>query len=589
MTAPSRTLPSQTLPSLPPLSARERRLGRWFWLVALLLLGAGLGLRDPWPADEPRFALIAQQMLDSGQWLFPHRGLELYSDKPPLFLWLQAAAIGVTGLRVGFLVPSLLAALLTLWCVYDLGRRLWTPAVGRHAAWLTLLAFQFAFQAKKAQIDPLLVAWVTLANYGLLRHLLLGPDRRWWVLGWAAAGLGVITKGVGVLALLMLLPAAWAAWRGWHGRGHRALANARVGGWLHGILAFVGVIAAWLLPMLWVVWAGGDPVHRAYADDILFHQTAGRYAGRWAHPQPWWYFAPVLLLAWLPTTLALPWALPAWRRRLRRGDARYLLPLAWVVLVVAFFSFASGKRDMYILPALPMLALAIAPLLPGLLRRRDVNRVLGVFLWLLAALFAALGSGLLAGAPALVGRVTALTTLGDARTVLAWLLLAVAAWTLVSLLALPRARAAALASAITGVWVLWGLGMAPLLNDASSARGVMQRTLARLPADGQLGLVAWKEQNLLMARALGAGARTQEFGFLAPFHVQMARAIAWQRHDPARRWLLVQAPAVPACVRREQVQVIGISNRREWWLLPARAMPPGCEAVAAADAAAPGD
>ena len=63
-----------------------------FWMLALLVLGAGLGLRDPWPADEPRFALVARHMVESGDWLFPHRGNELYPDKPPLFMWLQALA-----------------------------------------------------------------------------------------------------------------------------------------------------------------------------------------------------------------------------------------------------------------------------------------------------------------------------------------------------------------------------------------------------------------------------------------------------------------------------------------------------------------
>src|SRR3546814_4378653 len=53
-----------------------------FWILALLVLGAGLGLRDPWPADEPRFALVAKHMVESGDWLFPHRGSELYADKP---------------------------------------------------------------------------------------------------------------------------------------------------------------------------------------------------------------------------------------------------------------------------------------------------------------------------------------------------------------------------------------------------------------------------------------------------------------------------------------------------------------------------
>ena len=32
------------------------------FLLTAMLIGAGFGLRDPWPADEPRFALIAQDM-----------------------------------------------------------------------------------------------------------------------------------------------------------------------------------------------------------------------------------------------------------------------------------------------------------------------------------------------------------------------------------------------------------------------------------------------------------------------------------------------------------------------------------------------
>jgi len=120
----------------------NHRASREFWLLALmalLVLGAGLGMRDPWPSDEPRFALVAKQMVDSGDWLFPHRGTELYSDKPPMLMWSQAALYSLIGdWRVAFLLPSLLAALGTLACVYDLGRRLWTRRVGLYAAWALL-------------------------------------------------------------------------------------------------------------------------------------------------------------------------------------------------------------------------------------------------------------------------------------------------------------------------------------------------------------------------------------------------------------------------------------------------------------------
>jgi len=57
-------------------SSADRRHFLWLMLVALVVLGAGIGLRDPWPSDEPRFTLVAKQMVASGDWLFPHRGTE---------------------------------------------------------------------------------------------------------------------------------------------------------------------------------------------------------------------------------------------------------------------------------------------------------------------------------------------------------------------------------------------------------------------------------------------------------------------------------------------------------------------------------
>jgi 4-amino-4-deoxy-L-arabinose transferase-like glycosyltransferase len=113
-------------------------------LLALLLFSAGLGLRDPWPADEPRYALVAKQMVESGDWLFPHWGKELYPDKPPLFMWVIAACLWLTGsLRVAFLLPSLLAGLLSVWLVYDLGARFWSNRIGFYAGLVLITIFQF--------------------------------------------------------------------------------------------------------------------------------------------------------------------------------------------------------------------------------------------------------------------------------------------------------------------------------------------------------------------------------------------------------------------------------------------------------------
>jgi 4-amino-4-deoxy-L-arabinose transferase-like glycosyltransferase len=546
-----------------------------FWILALLVLGAGLGLRDPWPADEPRFALVARHMVESGQWLFPQRGHELYSDKPPLFMWLQGLSyLVVRNWRVAFLLPSLLAALATLWCVVDLGRRLWTRRVGLYAGYALLFALQFTYQARKAQIDPLVTLWITLGNYAFLRFLLADRDGArpgwgWWTLGWFAAGLGTITKGVGVIALLMVLPGLFAALRGWRG------ARAPLRDWraLLGPLAFVAAAALWLLPMVQAALGSGDPAYRAYMDDILFRQTAKRYAQSWAHPQPPWYFLQVMATMWLPALLALPWALPAWRRRLRRRDARYLLPLAWWALVVVFFSIPSGKRDVYVMPALPMACLALAPLLPGIVRRIAAQRLALAFAVLLTLVPLLAGAAMLLGTPGFERTLVVERGLGQATTDAgAWLLLAMGGWGLACLSwgwrgSGRRARAVpALLALLTGTWVLYGLVAYPLINDSSSSAALMREAGQRIGKDAELGLVGWREQNLLMADR-----QAETFGFSIEPREQLRRGIAWQRLAPDRRWLLVQDTALLPCVGRAQATPLGGANRRNWWLLPAAA------------------
>lgn len=540
--------------------SRERWL---FWLVAALVLGAGLGLRDPWPADEPRFALAARQMLESGQWLFPMRGDEPYSDKPPVFMWLQALAMALTGsLRIGFLLPSLLAALGTLWLVRDLGARLFSRQAGAYAGWALLFAVQFTFQARRAQIDPTLVFFVTLSVYGLLRHVLHGPDWRMWTLGWAAAGLGVITKGVGVIALLVLLPAGVAIWRGWTGAGGMHWRDARA--WL-GPVALLAVVLAWLLPMLLAVRGSGDPALQAYADDILLRQTAGRYADPWHHHQPAWYFLEVIATQWLPTSLALIWAWRPWRDALRARDARVLVLLGGAGLMVLFFSLSAGKREVYILPALPLLCLALGPWLAAILARPVARRAAFALAALLAGLFAVAGAGMLLGEPGFERRLVESRGLEGGADALAAVLLAIGCAGIAMLLAFGM-RIGALLGALAALWILWGLAGAPMLNDASSARALMLRVADRLAPQDALALVAWKEQLLLMS---DRPART--FGFKRAPGEQLADALAWQRVEPARRWILIEADAMPPCVERRRAVDAGRSNRRGWWLLPAAA------------------
>ncbi len=532
-----------------PLSPTDRREAWWFFAIALLVIGAGFGLRDPWPADEPRFVLVAQQMVESGDWWFPRRGHELYPDKPPLFMWLLGLAyLAVGSVRWSFLLPSLLASMGTLWLTYDLARRLWTPRAGLWAAAAVLAAPAFVYQAKRAQIRL--------------------PPRP-------------VHDHVGFLPRLALLRFALLRWKG--GSGIAPLGGGNGGRWGAGVAMFFAAILAWFLPMVLMALYDGDPSHRAYLDNLLFKQTITRYADAWHHHEPAWYFLEVIALFWAPFSIAMLWLALPWRAAWLSRDARVWLPLAWALLVILFFSGSTGKRDMYILPALPGFALAAAPYLEAIARRKSFRVALLAWTGVLGAVLLAGGLAALLAEPRFAVRLVAERGLGVEAVWLWGMLVAVGGLGLAAVAA-ARMRHALVAPAalLVTLWLGWGLVVHPLLDEENSARGIVQRAQAALPPGGELGLLAWKEQHLLQA-----GLATAEFGFCpddsddACHARQTAKAVAWVRAAPDTRRLLARDLPGYGCIDFDAPGnvVLGTANRRHFELVGASALQ-RCEAAA---------
>jgi 4-amino-4-deoxy-L-arabinose transferase-like glycosyltransferase len=556
---------------VPPLNTRDLL---WLLLALALIVATGLGIRDPWPADEPRFASLARDMVQSGEWLFPRVGGDLYQDKPPLFFWMLAVCYTLFGaFRGWFLLPALLAAAGVLFLIYDFGRRTVGREAGLAAAVAVCCSLQFVLAFRGAQIDPVLCLLTTFSLYAFLRHLLLGDGWRWYALGGFAAGLGVFTKGVGFLPLLVLVPFFTLRGLGWKGLHD---VDAGRGGWRWWLApaAMLAAIALWFVPMLLAVESNGSPEYLAYRDEILFKQTVGRYAAAWHHVKGWSYFlVEVIPPLWLPWSLLLFWLVPRFKAAFHERDARVWLPLSWVLLVVLFFSMSPGKRGVYILPALPALAIAALPVLPGVLARRGV---------LIAGWVLALGfwvAGLVTLILVELDLLEFATNAGIGTRAIEHMLIAFLVLGAAGLLgARARAPLAAWPAALAALCIAFSYWLAPRMNGERSGKDFVHTVLTQVQPGEELALVAYKEQFLLYLDrpTFNFGHRRWQEGPQEYFD-----AAAWLNAREGRVLLVPEEalapkdrfkptqPAIP-CFKAHATKA-GTSSGDEWYLVRAPA------------------
>ncbi len=313
-----------------------------FLAAALLFFGRlDCTLQEP---EESLYAEIPRQMLAEGRWLVPVRHGQDYYDKPPLFYWLVMGLYQLLGIHdwVARLVPSG-AAFLCVLVTYAWGKRTIGPRAALAGALMLCLSPRFAQMARMVTMNALLTLWV-IAALAAAHRALAGPgvNRRWWLLSALACGIGVLTKGPVALALvagpLLLYP-----------RLERRSPRAGIRLWL----AYGAVVGAIALPWFVLV-ALRDP---AYLHYFVWIHHIRRFTDPIDHPQPFWYYGPLLLFGMLPWTLLLPGLVKLVARWRTPGNLGFLLLAALWSLV--FFSASGCKRPSYILPVMPPLALAL--------------------------------------------------------------------------------------------------------------------------------------------------------------------------------------------------------------------------------------
>ena len=310
-----------------------------------------LGAHDLWAPDEPFFGEGAREMLIDGQWLVTHVNGVVNSHKPPLFFWLIALFSLPLGAVTEFTarLPSALAALGTLVLVMRLGRRWFGPRTAALAGSLLATSYMFWDKARWSQIDSLLcfLIWVALSAFADWRSGDAG-GRRAGALFWCAAALAVLAKGpVGLLLPLGIVIVFLAV--------ERDYGSLRRFAPFLGPVVFVLVTGSWAMAA--TLWGPADySVIGALREHFVERGMHGMH-----HVQPFWYYSERLPLSLLPWTGLLPGALVvAWRNRRHSEGLR--LSMVAAVFVVVFFSISTEKRDLYVLPAFPAIALMMAVL-----------------------------------------------------------------------------------------------------------------------------------------------------------------------------------------------------------------------------------
>jgi 4-amino-4-deoxy-L-arabinose transferase-like glycosyltransferase len=367
----------------PDSPSKRSLLSRALWFVAIVAtlyfcyfrqLGV-VGLMGP---DEPRYAWIARDMMESGDWITPRLYGSPWFEKPPLYYWgaaLSFKLFGVSETTARF--PSAIAALLATLALAWLAWRVYGSATAR---WLLLLlpssAGMIGFSHSAATDMPfsamltcaMVPAAVLLglvpyarADRGANGESVREPDRDFAAdlsksaISVTAAlfglflGYAVLAKGP---AALILTGGAVVCWAAYTKRWNHTLRL------LHPIAIAVFCVVA--LPWYVLCAIRNPDFLRVF---ILEHNFKRFLTPEFQHIQPFWYYAGIVLIALLPWTPALLWALVTGIRSAAKGErlsSTSCFLLSWAGFCLVFFTISRSKLPGYILPAIPAIGLLLA-------------------------------------------------------------------------------------------------------------------------------------------------------------------------------------------------------------------------------------
>lgn len=298
--------------------------------------------------EEPRRAVIAREMLQSGDWIVPRIQGVPHKSRPPLQNWLIAAASVLTGSVDAWAIrlPSLLATLATTVLVYGYSHRRAGEPVAVLSATCYVTLYEVLEYGRLGETEAVFTVFV--ASSLLLWHW--GHCERWnpwftWPLCYLLAGCGMLTKG-------LQAPLYFAGGVGIFLLAHRRLREAFTLPHLFGLATLAMSVGAWQLAF--ICHTGWDAGVEIYSHNI---------AARFIEPTNDSFLAHLVIFPTEVFAVMLPGSLlllaafhRVVRNRLSEQRSTIFFLAASAAWAFIFVWLPPGGRARYYMPLMPLIA-----------------------------------------------------------------------------------------------------------------------------------------------------------------------------------------------------------------------------------------
>lgn len=350
-----------------------------FWPLFLIIIVFcffififGIGRWDLWNPDEPRYAEVAREMVERGDWILMHLNGKIYGDKPPFFFWLIALSSfiwnGFNSFAVRF--PSASFGTLTVIVTFILGKTLFSVYTGFLSSIILITCIEFAYLSTRANIDTTLTFFTTTSILFFYQWLIYIKEdinkkktKNLFIYGfYISMAFATLAKGpVGFIIPIMISIIYLLIQKDW-----KRLREMKL---LKGMILFLIIVLSWYIP---AVIKGGN----AYLKETLFRHTVEAYAKGWTHVKPSYYYLINFPMDFLPWFLFMPGAIIYSLLKIKEGNRKeYILLLIWFFSIFLFFSFSKGKRPIYLLPLYPGASLLVGKFWNDYLFNFNSNRL----------------------------------------------------------------------------------------------------------------------------------------------------------------------------------------------------------------------